>query len=151
MSDLKGLLELFAGDWTGEEDIAPSKWGAGGRANARIAARLDFDGCVLIQDYSAQRDGKLWFKAHAVIALDHPSSSLSLHWFDSMGFIPAAPAPGQWDGEALHFVRTSPRGQTRHTYIVTGTDAYELVLESSFDAGKSWVPVMTGRYSRAKS
>lgn len=145
----KSLLELFAGDWAGEEEIAPSKWGEGGRANAAISARLGFEGRVLVQDYSSQRDGKPWFKAHAVIAFDQQTSTLNLYWFDSMGFVPAAPAPGEWDGKALRFVRTSPRGQTRHTYTPTGTDAYQLVLESSFDSGASWVPVMSGRYSRA--
>jgi hypothetical protein len=145
---IKTVLELFAGEWIGKEDIAPSKWGEGGRAEAFISARLDFNGCVLIQDYSAQRDGKPWFKAHAVIAFDPQASALSLHWFDSMGFTPAAPAPGQWDDRTLRFVRASSRGQTRHTYTSTGPDSYELIMESSFDGGASWVLVMTGRYSR---
>ena len=143
------VLELFAGEWTGEDDIAPSKWGEGGKARASISARLEFDGRLLVQDCSAKRDGKPWFKAHAVIAFDQQTSALSLHWFDSMGFIPAEAAPGRWDGEVLRFVRSSPRGQTRHTYTPNGPDAYELVLESSFDSGESWVPVMVGRYSRA--
>lgn len=149
MNDPRNLLEQFAGEWAGDEEIAPSKWGEGGIARASISARLDFDGRVLVQDYSAERDGKPWFKSHAVIAFDQQNSALSLHWFDSMGFIPQLPAPGHWNGEALQFIRTSPRGQTRHTYIPSGAGAYELLLESSFDAGATWVPVMTGRYSRA--
>jgi len=151
MSDSKNVLELLAGDWAGDEEIAPSKWGEGGMASASISAHLDFDGRVLIQDYSAQRDGKLWFKAHAVIAIDQQTSSLSLHWFDSMGFIPVEPAPGYWDGSSLRFVRSSPRGQTRHTYVPIAPGQYKLILESSFDAGASWVPVLTGRYSRTGS
>lgn len=147
--NFKSLLELFVGDWAGEEDIAPSKWGEGGRANASISARLDLEGRVLVQDYSSQRDGKPWFKAHAVIAFDQQTSTLNLYWFDSMGFVPAAPAPGEWDGKVLRFVRTSPRGQTSHTYLPTGPDSYELILKSSFDDGASWVPVMTGCYRRS--
>lgn len=149
MTDLQDCLRFFAGDWVGEEDIAASKWGAGGRASSLISARLDFDGRVLIQDYSAQRDGKAWFKAHAVIALDQSGPCLSLHWFDSMGFIPGAPASGEWDGKALRFVRSSPRGQARHTYIPSGPESYELILESSFDSGATWTPVMKGRYVKA--
>lgn len=149
MNDLASLLGKFVGDWTGDEEIAPSKWGEGGKASASISARLDFNGRVLIQDYSAQRNGKPWFSAHAVIAFDPNASTLSLHWFDSMGFVPAEAAPGEWDGEALRFVRSSPRGMTRHTYIPAGAGAYGLVLESSFDAGATWVPVMKGHYSRA--
>lgn len=148
MNDLRSCLEWFAGDWTGEEDIAPSKWGEGGRATASISARLDLNGRVLVQDYSAQRDGNPWLKAHAVMTFDEQTSACSLYWFDSLGFTPAEPAPGQWDGEALRFVRASPRGQTRHTYLASGPRAYELILESSFDAGVNWVPVMKGRYSR---
>lgn len=148
MNDPKNVLELFAGEWAGEEEIAPSKWGEGGLARASITARLDFDGQVLIQDYSSERERKPWFKAHAVIACDQQTSALSLHWFDSMGFIPSAPVQGNWDGSALRFIRSSPRGQTRHIYIPTGPASYELNLESSFDMGASWVPVMIGRYSR---
>ena len=58
MNEAEQLLELFAGDWVGDEEIAPSKWGEGGQASASISARLDFGGRVLIQDYCAQRDGK---------------------------------------------------------------------------------------------
>jgi len=148
VTDPKSLLEMLAGDWTGDEEIAPSKWGEGGKASASISARLDFGGHVLVQDYSAQRQGKPWFKAHSVIAFDESASAFKLYWFDSMGFIPAEPAPGIWDGSALRFVRSSSRGQTRHTYVPTGPGQYELILESSFDAGASWVPVMTGLYSR---
>jgi len=148
MSDLRNCLEVFAGIWVGEEEIAPSRWGDGGRANASISARMDLSGRVLIQDYSAERDGKPWFKAHAIIAYDEQASALSLFWFDSMGFIPAAPAPGHWDGKALSFVRTSPRGQTRHTYVPVDQASYELILESSFDSGATWELVMTGRYVR---
>jgi len=141
-------LELFSGDWVGEEEIAPSRWGEGGKASALVSARLDLDRRVLIQDYIAQRDGKPWFKAHAVIAFDAQSGGFNLYWFDSMGFMPSEPAPGQWDGASLRFVRSSPRGQTRHSYCATGPDAYQLILESSFDCGATWTPVSTGRYAR---
>lgn len=141
-------LSRFAGDWTGEETIAPSKWGDGGTALATISARLDLNERALIQEYSAQRDGKLWIKAHAVFTFEEQNSAYSLFWFDSLGFIPAQPAPGEWDGEALRFIRVSPRGQTRHTYRSIVDGQYRLTLESSFDGGASWVPVMEGTYSR---
>jgi len=151
MFDPKSLLEMFAGEWAGDEEIAHSKWGAGGKAIASVSARLDFGGHVLVQDYSAQREGKPWFKAHAVIAFDESASAFKLYWFDSMGFISSEPEPGQWDGSALRFVRSSSRGQTRHTYLLTETGQYELVLESSFDGGGSWVPVMKGLYLRTSN
>jgi hypothetical protein len=83
-----------------------------------------------------------------VITFDEHAQGFGLFWFDSTGFMATGPAPGEWTGTALCFVRTSPRGQTRHSYIPDGANAYELVLESSFDAGVTWVPVMRGRYIR---
>jgi len=150
MNDLKACLEFFAGEWTGEEDIAPSKWGEGGKATATVSARLDLGGRALIQDYNAVRDGRPWLKVHAVITFDEQASDVALFWFDSLGFVPGTPAPGEWDGTALRFVRTSPRGQARHTYIPLGPDAYEFVLESSFDSGATWLPVVKAHYSRGK-
>jgi hypothetical protein len=141
-------LTLFTGDWTGHETIAPSKWGPGGTAIAKLSARLDLNGRTLIQDYSAERDGKRWLAAHAVYVFDESSSAYSLFWFDSLGFVPTQPALGHWNGETLSFVRASPRGQTRHVYTLSDTDAYSLRLESSFDEGSTWSLVMDGIYSR---
>ena len=148
MTDPRNLLQLFAGEWVGEENIEPSKWGEGGRATASVSARLDLGGRVLVHDYSAQRDGKIWLKAHAVITFDEQTSGFGLFWFDSLGFTPGQPALGKWDGASLRFVRTSPRGQARHTYTPSGPGGYEFILESSLDSGASWIPVMTGRYVR---
>lgn len=114
MNDAKNVLELFAGEWAGDEEIAPSKWGEGGSARASITARVDFDGGMMVHDYRAQREGKPWLKVHAVITYDGQSSSFGLFWFDSLGYTPAEPAAGTWDGTSLCFVRSSPRGQARH-------------------------------------
>jgi hypothetical protein len=143
-------LALLSGDWLGEETIAASKWGPGGTAVAKISARLALNSRVLIQDYSAERDGKHWLSAHAVFVFDEPSSAYSLFWFDSLGFTPTQPTPGEWNGETLTFTRTSPRGQTRHLYTFQNEDSYSLRLESSFDGGATWTPVMEGTYSRVK-
>jgi hypothetical protein len=45
------------------------------------------------------------------------------------------------------FLRSSPRGQTRHTYVLRD-GGIELTLESSFDGGVRWEPVMQGSYRR---
>jgi hypothetical protein len=143
-------LSLLAGTWTGVETIAASKWGPGGTAISKSSARLDLNQRVLIQDYSAERDGKHWLAAHAVFVFDEPTSAYGLFWFDSLGFVPGQPAPGQWDGETLSFTRVSPRGQTRHLYTLSAPDTYSLRLESSFDGGSTWNLVMDGIYSRTK-
>lgn len=115
---------------------------------ATISARLDFNERTLIQDFSAERDGKGWLRAHAVFVFDESGASYNLFWFDSLGFVPTQPALGQWDGSLLKFIRVSPRGQTRHTYRFLEQDKYHLLLESSFDDGATWMVVMNGTYLR---
>jgi hypothetical protein len=143
-------LTLLAGTWTGTETIAPSKWGAGGTAFAKLSAHLDLNSRALIQDCSAERDGKNWLAAHAVFIFDEPTSAYSLFWFDSFGFTPSQPAQGQWTGETLSFLRVSPRGQTRHLYTFAASSQYCLRLESSFDEGTTWNLVMNGNYTRTE-
>ena len=145
--DMKHALGLLAGEWEGEETIATTRWGEGGPARGRISARLDLGGRVLLMDYREERDGQPALQAHAVFTAGPGHDEYALYWFDSYGFVPAQPAPGHWDGERLVFLRSSPRGQTRHTYALRD-DAFELALESSFDGGVRWEPVMQGSYRR---
>jgi Protein of unknown function (DUF1579) len=148
-STISSKLNVLAGEWTGQETIAASQWGAGGKAISRISSRLDLTGNILIFDYQAERDGRPWLKAHAVYSFDG-GDSYRLFWFDSLGFVPAEPAPGQWDGKSLVFVRSSPRGRTRHTYTFLTEASHAMLLESSFDGGVTWVQVMEGIYTRSK-
>ncbi|WP_426664328.1 DUF1579 family protein [Rhodanobacter aciditrophus] len=145
--DMKHALGLLAGEWEGEETIATTRWGEGGPARGRISARLDLGGRALLMDYREERDGQPALQAHAVFTAGPGHDEYALYWFDSYGFAPAQPAPGHWDGERLVFLRSSPRGQTRHTYALRD-DAFELALESSFDGGVRWEPVMQGSYRR---
>lgn len=142
-------LQRLAGEWIGQETLADSKWGIGGVAVATISARLDFNSKFLIQDYAAQRHGKPWMQAHAVFfGPQEADGQYGLFWFDSLGFTPTQPAMGQWDGHSLSFTRVSPRGQTRHEYRFVNDKLYCLKLESSFDNGASWQPVLEGAYQR---
>src|SRR5450755_1123349 len=43
-------LAAFAGEWSGEEVVYPSRWNAGGPATSRVTARIDLNGFYLIQD-----------------------------------------------------------------------------------------------------
>src|ERR1700740_491634 len=51
-------LAVFAGEWSGEEMVYPSRWAAGGPATSRVVARMDLNGFYLIQDTRQTRDGK---------------------------------------------------------------------------------------------
>ncbi len=141
-------LSWLIGRWQGQEIIHPTSWGPGGVTQARIECREELGGKLLVQSYQAERDGSPWLKAHALFALD-PAGGCSLFWFDSFGFVPSEPAVGQRESDSLSFVRVSPRGRTRHVYTLRGDDAYALSLQSSFDEGASWSPVMDGSYTRA--
>lgn len=142
------MLARLAGEWQGEETIATTRWGQGGPAAGHVTASLQLNGRLLVQDYREERDGKTSLQVHAVFVAEPDHDQYSLYWFDSYGFVPGTPAPGMWDGERLTFVRSSPRGQTRHVYAFEGDDAYALKLESSFDGGVSWELVMSGAYQR---
>jgi len=142
------MLARLAGEWQGEEAIATTRWGQGGPATGQISAALKFNGRVLVQDYREERDGEMSLQVHAVFVAEPDHDQYSLHWFDSYGFVPGTPAPGLWNGERLTFVRSSPRGQTRHVYAFESDDVFTLKLESSFDGGVSWEPVMNGSYRR---
>jgi hypothetical protein len=144
---MENALAMLAGEWEGEETIASTRWGEGGPARGRFSARLDLGGRALLMDYREERDGQPALQAHAVFTTGPGHDEYALYWFDSYGFMPAQPAPGHWDGARLVFLRSSPRGQTRHAYAFR--DACELTLESSFDGGVHWEPVMQGSYRRA--
>lgn len=142
------VLARLEGDWQGDETIATTRWGQGGAATGYVTARVALNGRVLVQDYREERDGNTSLQAHAVFVMEPEHDQYSLYWFDSYGFVPGMPAPGVWNGDSLTFVRSSPRGQTRHVYVFEDDDVFTLKLESSFDGGVKWEPVMSGRYRR---
>ena len=63
-------LAVFAGEWTGEEMVYPSRWTAGGPATSHVVARIDLNGFYLIQDTRQMRDGKETFATHGVFTYD---------------------------------------------------------------------------------
>ena len=142
-------LQALAGEWIGEEQLAPSRWSAGGLASARVKARVDLEGYYLVQDYTEEVEGRVSIQVHAVFAWDEEQRQYLLYWFDSYGFAPQAPGSGQWQGDSLVLTRSSSRGMARHSYRFEGPDRYRLRLENSFDGGQSWQPVMDGVYRRA--
>ncbi|KRE97840.1 hypothetical protein ASG87_15050 [Frateuria sp. Soil773] len=139
---------MLAGEWRGDEQIATTPWGAGGPAVGHVVARLDLGGRVLLQDYREEREGKPSLQAHAVLAAGAADGEYALYWFDSYGFVPERPAPGHRDGDRLVFLRSSPRGQTRHTYLLQDASSYRLTLDCSFDGGVQWERLMSGDYRR---
>jgi hypothetical protein len=65
-----------------------------------------------------------------------------------MGFPPAAPSRGRWEGDTLTFRSISPQGEGRYTYRFDGDSAYHFRLENSFDGGKTFTLLMEGSYRK---
>ncbi|MFE6733684.1 hypothetical protein [Microbacterium sp. NPDC057650] len=96
-------LETLHGRWAGEEEVFATAWTPAGRAQAELVLAAG-PSDALIVDYSETRtDGSM--TGHGVVHGD------GWWWFDSYGFVPAAPGTAAWiDGE-LVLERSSERGR----------------------------------------
>ena len=141
-------LRAFIGDWIGEETVSASPWSAPGPARGFVSAEADIDGFYVVQDYRQERDGAVTFKAKGLFTFDTQDRQTKFFWFDSLGFVPSAPASGRWEGSTLTLVRGSVRGAARYTYRFEGADLYRLRIEYSPDV-EGWSDVVSGVYRRA--
>ena len=142
-------LGVFAGEWSGEEMVYPSRWNAGGPATSRVVARMDLNGFYLIQDTRQFRDGKETFATHGVFTYDREDRLYKLFWHDSLGYFAPSPASGGWKDKTLTLVRGSLRGNARHVYEFVDADTYTLKIQFSPDS-EGWADVLSGTYRRAK-
>jgi len=140
-------LAVFAGEWSGEETIYPSRWSEGGSATAIVKAHMALNGFYLIQDTVQMRDGAETFGTHGVFTYDREDRRYKLFWHDSLGYYSPAPASGGWTGNTLILVRGSLRGNARHVYEVVDNDNYTMKIQFSPDA-EGWADVLTGVYRR---
>ena len=140
-------LSVFAGEWSGEEMVHPSRWTTGGPATSRVTARMALNGFYLIQDAVQMRDGKQSFATHGLFTYDREDRTYKLFWHDSLGYYPPSPASGGWAAKSLILVRGSLRGNARHVYEVVDDNTYNMKIQFSPDA-EGWADVLTGIYRR---
>ncbi len=140
-------LQVFAGEWNGEEMVYPSRWTPGGPATSRVVARMALNGFYLVQDTVQMRDGKEIFATHGLFTYDREDRTYKLFWYDSLGYTPPSPASGGWVGKTLTLVRGSLRGNARHVYEIIDDNSYSLKIQFSPDA-EGWADVLTGVYRR---
>ncbi len=145
-------LYRLAGEWAGEEMIYASGQDRGGRASSRASSRIELDGHFVVSDYVEEREGVPPYRGHGIYGWDTAARTYTMHWFDSMGSIPATVARGQWgmrnDVEAeLSFEQRTHQGYARYVYRFTSEDVYVFRIESSRD-GRDWRPFMEGKYRR---
>ncbi|PDQ19146.1 DUF1579 domain-containing protein [Mesorhizobium sanjuanii] len=141
-------LQALVGAWRGEEDVAETQWADGGPATSEVTAEAQFGGLFVVQRYRQRRDGTVSFGAHSVFGFDQQNSVVTMHQFDSMGFVPASPATGVWEGNTLTLLRSSPRGAARVTYDFDGGDSYRMRLQFQPVGSGAWQEMVTGLYRR---
>lgn len=140
-------LEVFVGEWEGEETLFPSPWSPEERsATGRFTARMGMGGMFLITDYEEERDGEIVFRGHGVYGWDPERERHTMHWFDSMGVAPHETL-GRWEGDTLTYEASSEHGKARYVYEVHDADSYTFRIRNSAD-GTEWSTLMEGTYRR---
>jgi hypothetical protein len=141
-------LNAFAGVWEGEEHVAASAWTEEGRAVAELSAEALFGGFFVEQRYRQMRNGAVSFEARNVFGFDGSEQAYKLYQFDTVGFVPPAPASGVWDGRELVLTKTSPRGRQRTVFTFENEDRYRMGVSFSPAGSDTWQEVVSGIYRR---
>lgn len=140
-------IELFAGDWSGEEKMAPSQWDPkGGTASGSLNGRVVCDGFYVVSDYEQRSGGAVTFRGHSVLGVDPQSEEVTLHWFDSMGMGDNL-FRGKWQGDKIALTFQSPAGHHRVSYDFSEKGAMRFRMDMSAD-GKDWKAMMDGVYRK---
>ncbi|RWB71913.1 MAG: DUF1579 domain-containing protein [Mesorhizobium sp.] len=148
LSDGHQRLQALVGAWRGEEEVAATQWTDAGTATAEVLAEAEFGGLFVVQRYRQRRDGTVSFGAHNVFGFDQQNGLVTMHQFDSMGFVPMSPATGTWNGGELALERSSPRGAARVTYGFDSADSYRMKLQFKPAGSDAWQDMVSGRYRR---
>lgn len=148
LSDGHQRLRALVGAWRGEEEVSDTQWADGGQATSEVLAEAEFGGQFVVQRYRQRRDGTVSFGAHNVFGFDQQNKVITMHQFDSTGFVPMSPATGAWSGHELMLERSSPRGAARVTYSFDGTDTYRMKLHFKPAGSEAWQDMVSGVYRR---
>ncbi len=145
------VLARMAGRWEGTEVMHPSPWAPEKfEATGVVVAEMKLGGFFLISDYEQKVGGHTTFQGHGVYGWEPRQERFTMHWFDTMGGDPGAPALGIFEEDRLQFVNQHPMGHGRYTYEFLGDGQYTFTLEMSAD-GESWTIMMEGTYTRTGS
>ncbi len=142
------LLARFSGKWSIAETMHPSPWDPkGGTAQGRTEYRMACDGFFLVCDYEQLRDGVVTYRGHGVYGWDDRAKKHTMHWFDSMGMDPGAPALGDWKDDTLVFQHATRMGFTRYRYRWESRERFTFEIASSQD-GETWTTFLDSVYTR---
>lgn len=142
--DIGSSLAFLLGRFGGTEDMSPSAWTAGGRADATARGSLYVGDNVVVQ-HQTQSDGSAErFASLNVFCVDPKTSEILLYSFDSTGQLPEPPARGAVSAGTLTLDRATPRGESRTTYrAVEGGFGWEKLFRPG--EGEEWELVVSGR------
>jgi len=141
-------LQALVGAWRGEEEVSGTQWTDAGAATSEVLAEAEFGGLFVVQRYRQRRDGTVSFGSHNVFGFDQQNRVVTMHQFDSMGFVPVSPATGTWNGSELVLERSSPRGAARVTYDFDSEDSYRMRLQFQPAGSDAWQDMVSGVYRR---
>lgn len=142
--------DWLIGDWAGSEKVFPTAWGPERHCENNIEAAYEAGGAVLVVRHRSDWESQPWFRAHLVITQPKQGNSRAF-WFDNFSFVPTGGGVEvAIDFGLLQFTRFSEKACTRHQYKLMPSDHLEVVVESSFDDGKTWLPVAQSLLSRGK-
>ena len=143
-------LARLAGTWRGKETLHPSPWAPeASQCESTLTARIAIDGFFLISDYEQRAGGDVTFRGHGVYGFDAQTQKYTMHWFDSTGVDPGAPATGTWIGDTLTFEHRSPMGHGRYVYTCNEDGSYTFQMSHSMD-GQRWAPTMDATFTRTR-
>ena len=142
-------LQALVGTFEGEEEVAQTPWTSAGVAKGYLAAVSEFGGLFVNQAYRQLRDGRLSFEARNIFGFDSEHGNYKLYQFDSVGFVPSAPASGTWCGNELVLEKSSPRGKARSVYHFEGQDRFRLRVAFAPAGSDFWQDVVRGSYHRS--
>lgn len=148
LSDGRQRLQALVGAWRGEEQVSETQWADAGIATSEVVAEAQFGGLFVVQRYRQRRDGTVSFGSHNVFGFDQQNGLVTMHQFDSMGFVPMSPATGMWNGSELTLERSSPRGAARVSYGFDGADSYRMKLQFKPAGSDAWQDMVSGLYRR---
>ncbi len=138
-------LAQMAGEWVGEETLAPSPWSPEEQTrHGHLSARV-LDRFFVVSDYEQKdAEGQVTFRGHGVYSWDAKEEVYRMHWFDSMGGAGSL-AKGRIEGNVLTFENSSPMGRHRYQYTFgDGTQTFEMSMSPD---GENWQQLMIANYS----
>ncbi|MDL9979690.1 hypothetical protein [Microbacterium candidum] len=132
-------IASLIGRWSGDEEVSATAWTAAGVAHAELTITPAPGGLVL--DYRETRDdGEM--TGHGVVSGD------GWWWFDSYGFVPAAPGSATWAADSLVLERRSDRGRNVMRLARDG-ERLTMRLAAAVPADGEVEPLVAGNYARA--